>query len=69
MPALTLEEIAEKARAHKATPSERRAQRISLIMGLRSKDSSLTREEVEHFLDEYEGHSATEAPKGATAER
>ena len=65
MSTLTLEQIAELARTHKATPSERRAQRISLIMGLRSKDSSLTRKEVENFLDEYEGHGATETPKAA----
>ncbi len=55
---LTLEQIAEKARKHTVTPSERREQRISLIMGLRSKSSCLTREEVETFLDLNEGHES-----------
>lgn len=53
---LTLDQIAEKARAHRVTPEERRKQRISLIMGLRSKNSTLTREEVASFLDQNEGH-------------
>ena len=53
---LSLEEIAERARAHTVTPAERRAQRVSLILGLKSAESCLTREEVEHFLDETEGH-------------
>jgi hypothetical protein len=57
---LTLEQIAEKARKHIVTPAERRAQRISLIMGLRSKNSTLTREEVTNFLDQNEGHETTE---------
>ena len=56
---LSLEEIAAKARAHKATPAERRAQRVSLIMGVKSLDSTDTREDVQDFLDEYEGHNRT----------
>lgn len=56
---LTLEQIAEKARRHVVTPSERRAQRVSLMMGLRSKNSTVTREEVENFLDENEGRETT----------
>lgn len=56
---LSLEEIAELAKKHEASAVERRAQRVSLIMGLRSKDSTLTREKVEHFLDENEGHSSS----------
>lgn len=56
MTTLTLEQIAAKARKHTVTPAERRAQRVSLIMGLRSKNSSLTREDVQSFLDENEGH-------------
>ena len=57
---MTLEEIAEKARKHIVTPAERRAQRVSLMMGLRSKNSTLTREEVASFLDETEGHETAE---------
>jgi len=63
MAALTLEEIAEKARKHVVTPEERRAQRISLIMGLRSKKSTLTREDVASFLDENEGHAPNQQKK------
>jgi hypothetical protein len=55
MAMLTLEQIAEKARNHRVTPAERRAQRVSLIMGLRSKNSTVTREEVSSFLDQNEG--------------
>jgi hypothetical protein len=57
---LTLEQIAEKARKHVVTPAERRAQRVSLMMGLRSKNSSVSREEVASFLDQNEGHDTTE---------
>jgi len=56
-----LDELAEKIRGHKMTPTERRAQRISLIMGLRSKSSTLSRQMVEELLDEREGSG--EAPK------
>lgn len=56
MTTLTLEQIAEKARRHVVTPAERRAQRVSLMMGLQSKDSCLTREQASSFLDEVEGH-------------
>jgi hypothetical protein len=59
MATLTLDQIAEKARNHRTTPAERRAQRVSLIMGLRSKDSTLTRDEVQSFLDQNEGHETT----------
>jgi hypothetical protein len=58
--ALTLEQIAEKARKHVVTPAERRAQRVSLMMGLQSKNSTVTREEVASFLDENEGREAAE---------
>ena len=60
---LTLQEIAEKARQHKVTPAERRAQRVSLIMGLRSKNSTLTREEVSSFLDQNEGRETDESKR------
>jgi hypothetical protein len=58
--ALSLDQIAEKARKHVVTPSERRAQRVSLMMGLQSKNSTVTREEVESFLDENEGRETAE---------
>lgn len=60
MKTLTLEQIADKARKHVVTPTERRAQRVSLMMGLRSKNSTLTREEVASFLDQNEGHDTAE---------
>jgi hypothetical protein len=53
---MTLDEISEFAKKHKVTPAERRAQRVSLMMGLRSKNSSLTREEASSLLDKIEGH-------------
>ncbi len=56
MARLSLEEIAEMARKHEITAAERRAQRVSLIMGLGSKDPTLTREKVERLVDETEGH-------------
>lgn len=65
MTTLTLAQIAEKARNHKMTPQERRAQRISLLMGLRSKNSTVTKEEVASFLDQNEGHETTESRKKA----
>jgi hypothetical protein len=64
MATLTLEQIAEKARNHRVTPSERKAQRVSLIMGLRSKNSTLTRDEVSSFLDQNEGHETVEKKAG-----
>ena len=51
----TLEEIVKFSKAHKVTPSERRAQRISLMMGLRSEKSTMTREEASVILDSIEG--------------
>lgn len=58
MSGLTLAQIAEKAKAHKMTPAERRAQRVSLIMGLRSKNSTVTREQVSSTLDAIEGRES-----------
>jgi hypothetical protein len=56
MPSLSLEEIAARARARTITPAEKRAQRVSLIMGLRSDNSTLTRDEVATLLGKIEGH-------------
>lgn len=53
-----LDDLIARARAHKMTPTERREQRVSMVMGLRGHTSTLTRDEVETLLDEFEG-SAT----------
>lgn len=53
--AVTLEQLVERARHHKMTPNERRQQRVSMIMGLRGRSSTLTMEKVEEVLDEVEG--------------
>lgn len=50
-----LDELVERARHHKMTPAERRAQRVSLILGLRGNESLLTKERVEEILDNNEG--------------
>lgn len=51
-----LEALVAHARNHRMTASERREQRVSLIMGLRSQRSTLTREKVEELVEETEGH-------------
>jgi hypothetical protein len=56
----SLDDLIVRARSHKMTPSERRAQRVSLIMGLRSANSTLSREKVEELMDEREGGSKSE---------
>lgn len=50
-----LSELVARARNHKMTPTERRAQRVSLVYGLRGHTSTLTKEKVETMLDEIEG--------------
>lgn len=55
MQQLTTTDLIERARAHKMTPDERRDQRISLVMGMRGKSSTLTREKVTTILSEVEG--------------
>jgi len=52
---VTTPELIEKARAHKMTPAERRDQRVSLVMGMRGKASTLTHERVATILAEKEG--------------
>ena len=52
---LSLQQLAERARHHKMTPAERRAQRVSLVMGLRGHRSTLTKSKVEDLLEEFEG--------------
>jgi len=53
-----LDDLIERARAHKMTPLERREQRISMVMGLRGHTSTLTRAEVETLLDKFEGSAS-----------
>jgi len=53
-----LEALLKRARAHHMTPDERRAQRVSLVMGLRGGHSTLTKEKVETLIEEFEGHAA-----------
>lgn len=52
---LPLHELADRARSHKMSPVERRAQRASLVMGLRGHTSTLTKDRVETLLEEFEG--------------
>ncbi|OJJ10836.1 hypothetical protein BKI51_13050 [Alphaproteobacteria bacterium AO1-B] len=51
-----LDALILRAKAHKMTPAERREQRVSLIMGFRGNESSLTRENVEKILEDNEGY-------------
>jgi hypothetical protein len=59
-----LAELVARARNHRMSAAEKRAQRVSLIMGLKTKESSLTHEKVELLLDEVEGHETHTARKG-----
>lgn len=63
----TLDQIAALAKSHKVTPDERRAQRVSLIMGVRSQSSTLTRDKISDLLSENEGHPATTATSSKSA--
>jgi len=56
--AAKLDQLVARARAHKMTPDERRAQRVSLVLGLRGNHSTLTKEKVETLIEEFEGHAA-----------
>lgn len=48
-------DLIAKAKAHKMTPTQKREQRVSLVMGMRGKSSTLTREKVTTILAEVEG--------------
>ncbi len=56
--AQNLDDLIARARAHKMSPTERREQRVSMVMGLRGHTSTLTRAEVETLLDEFEGSAS-----------
>lgn len=53
--ATRLSELIARTRNHKMTPPEKRAQRVSMVMGLRGHKSTLTKEKVATLLDEFEG--------------
>lgn len=55
MQRMTTPEVIARAKAHKMTPQQRRDQRVSLVMGMRGKTSTLTREKVATILAETEG--------------
>ena len=59
---LTLDDLVTRARQHRVTPEEMRAQRVSMVMGLKSHNSSLTRERAEELLGEIEGHDRQTSP-------
>ena len=63
MTALTLKEIETRVRSHVISPAEKRAQRVSMVVGLQSHKSGLTREKVSSLMDELEGHDRPEVPK------
>jgi hypothetical protein len=54
-----VEALAGHTRGFQMTPEERLKQRVSLIMGLRSESSTLTREKVEEILTGVEGSTLT----------
>jgi len=60
MTTLTLDEIREFATKHAVSPQEKRAQRVSMITGMLSKKSTLTKDKVESLLNQLEGHDAGE---------
>lgn len=52
--------LVDRARKHVMTSSEKRLQRVSLVMGLRGEGSTLTREIVGEVLDTVEGYGDEE---------
>lgn len=52
---VSLTALIDRARAYKMTPTEKRAQRISMVYGLRGHSSTLTKERVETLLEQNEG--------------
>lgn len=60
---MTLDQVIEKARSHTITPEEKRAQRISLINGVLSQKTTLSRDNVVDLLNKIEGHSGEPTKK------
>jgi hypothetical protein len=54
-----------KAKQHRMTPEERRRQRVSLAYGLRSRESTITRQEAEAAVAYMDG-TATETSTSKT---
>jgi len=50
-----LNDLIARTRNRKMSAEERRAQRVSLVTGLSSHKSTLTREKVETLVGEFEG--------------
>lgn len=48
-------ELIERARHLKMTPAQRRAQRVSLVVGLSKLKSGVSRDKVETIVAEFEG--------------
>ena len=44
------EAMVTRAKGHRMTPDERAKQRVSMMMGLRSEDSTITRASIEAYL-------------------
>jgi poly-beta-hydroxyalkanoate depolymerase len=63
--AISLDRLVARAKAHKMTPSEKRNQRVSMIMGLKGHKSTLTREQVEELMEEHEGHETGPSPENS----
>ena len=63
MSALTLDEIREKVLKHTITPAEKRAQRVSMVVGLQSGRSGLSRDQVSSLMDEIEGRETAKKQK------
>jgi ABC-type transport system involved in cytochrome bd biosynthesis fused ATPase/permease subunit len=52
-------DMIERARHYQMSPEERRMQRLSLTMGLRSAKSDATKEDVKAALEYMEGETST----------
>jgi hypothetical protein len=61
MARLSLDEISRQAKNHKQSPEEKRAQRMSLVRGVRSHKSTLSDDRVQSLVDEFEGLKPTDA--------
>ncbi|WP_300301237.1 hypothetical protein [Ferrovibrio sp.] len=56
MTTMTMDQIREFASTHTVTPAERRARRVSLITGVLSEKTTLTKDKVESVLNHLEGN-------------
>ena len=51
-----IEELLRSKAKRFLTPEELRAQRVSFVMGMLPRDSTLTRERVQEIVDRYDGY-------------